>query len=274
MYWCQGLIAQFPQPQHDELLGSILARFIKRQGIRDDKVALDILFKNRKVVPSPLLQGHIGELHANVGHLWEIRPAEIIERHTLLPLFKPFVPAERYSDLQNNLIEKALNTGSLRTGMNASILKWPDEYRICSRCWQLQLLRHGYNYWQRLFQCPGVETCPEHGGVLDNTGQPMSSGRRHQFSGADGVTEPSVKDVKAEGKLRLLSSIVRQLLDHPQPSVTTQQWSTFYQRLARTAECMEGARINHEKIGEKVQGYWKSEWLDKRKRQPKTIYPA
>ncbi len=160
LYWCQALIAHFPKPQRDELLGSILARFIKRQGIRDDKVALDILFGNRKIVPSPLLQGHIGELHANIGHLWQVEPADVVERHTLLPLFKPFIPADRYKMLQTNLVELTLNTGTLRSGMNASILKWPSQYHICPECWREQVQSTGLHLLATFIPVPRGGSMP------------------------------------------------------------------------------------------------------------------
>ena len=262
LYWCRSLIAQFPIPQHDELLGSVLARFIKCQGIRDDKVALDVLFGNRKIVPSPLLQGHIGELHTNVGHVWRIQPIDIVERHTLLPLFKPFLPADRYNMLLTNLIEQKLNTGTLRTGMNASIMKWPSQYHICPDCWRDQLHREGYSYWQRLFQCPGVESCPEHGIRLISTKILLGSDRRHYFTGAEGVQMPSGKVTPAECKQLQLSSMVRQLLDQSLPAVTPLQWSSFYHRLARKADCRDGAKINHEKIEQKIQSYWRRKWLE------------
>ncbi len=66
------MIYQFPVPHDDELLGSVLARFISRQGIREDKVALELLFGSRNIVPSALLQGHLSQLANNVQHLWPI----------------------------------------------------------------------------------------------------------------------------------------------------------------------------------------------------------
>lgn len=46
------MLMQFPKAHDDELLGSIIARFVQRQGLQDDKVAFDHLFGPRKIVPS------------------------------------------------------------------------------------------------------------------------------------------------------------------------------------------------------------------------------
>lgn len=61
---------QFPVQLNDELLGSPLARSIYRQGISEDKVALDLLFRSRNIVPSALLQRHLfPQLANNVQYL-------------------------------------------------------------------------------------------------------------------------------------------------------------------------------------------------------------
>lgn len=95
------MLMQFPTAHDDELLGSVLARFIHRQGIRDDKVALKKLFGSRNIVPSAVLQGHADELLSNIGHLWLISPRDLLEKHTLLPIFRPFV-SKREPDFSGN----------------------------------------------------------------------------------------------------------------------------------------------------------------------------
>ncbi|MEJ6079166.1 TniQ family protein, partial [Vibrio sp. 1-Bac 57] len=128
------MLTHFTIAQPGELLGSILARFIEQHRIGDDKVALQWLFDNRKVVPSAHLQGHIKELHKRVGHIWKITPEKIIYQHTLLPLFAPFTPPQRYKEILNNIIDGSTNTSSLRTGMNTGSLIWPDTYQVCPIC--------------------------------------------------------------------------------------------------------------------------------------------
>lgn len=51
------MLQNFPKALPDELLGSLLARSARQLGIKDDKVALELFFGSRNVVPSGLIQG-------------------------------------------------------------------------------------------------------------------------------------------------------------------------------------------------------------------------
>ena len=128
------MIYQFPVPHDDELLGSVLARFISRQGIREDKVALELLFGSRNIVPSALLQGHLSQLANNVQHLWPIAPNEMIEKHSILPIFKAFVEPDRYSSICSELSHDAKSHSMLKVGINASSLVFPTYFRFCPVC--------------------------------------------------------------------------------------------------------------------------------------------
>ncbi|WP_228761208.1 TniQ family protein [Vibrio gigantis] len=163
------MLTYFPVAQKDELLTSIIARFIQQMGIKDDKIALDILFGNRMIVPSPFLQGHIAQLLDHIGHVWEVNPKQIVARYTSLPLFKPFVESHRYKALQANLIHSRVNPCMSRAGIPASVIEWPTTYKICPLCWQEQSKNLGFTYWQRLFQVPGVNACPLHQSILIDT---------------------------------------------------------------------------------------------------------
>jgi hypothetical protein len=116
------MIYQFPVPHEDELLVSLLARFVSRQGIRDDKVALQALFGSRNVVPSALLQGHLEGLLERIGHLWIIESKEILNQHSILPVFKPFIEPDRYLAIQKSLIVDAKSHSMITAGINASSL--------------------------------------------------------------------------------------------------------------------------------------------------------
>ena len=138
------MLAHFPRAQKDELLTSLLARFIQQMGIKNDKVALDVLFDSRMVVPSPFLQGHIKQLTEQVGHIWHIHPKTIIERYTLLPLFRPFLPTYRYKTLQTDLLHYRTNLSTVHAGISASVINWPISYKICPHCWLVSTVRSGF----------------------------------------------------------------------------------------------------------------------------------
>lgn len=248
----------------DELLGSVIARFVQRQGLEDDKVALSQLFSSQKVVPSSVLQGHVNQLLANIGHLWTISPRDLVEQHTLLPVFRPFVATKVYDHFVLDLCGQGKNHSMLRTGVNASNVVWPSSFRVCPLCCQHQTRRFGYRYWQRIFQCPGVEACPKHGCLLIDTGISLQSHRRHRFVGTQAIMEhvPAVSPL-AERKNLLLSIGVSDLLRCKTTDVPNNyQWSRFYLALARQLDLCKGKGVQHQEVAARVRAYWGVDWLE------------
>jgi hypothetical protein len=255
------MLTHFPVAQKDELLTSILARFIQQMGIKDDKVALDILFDNRMVVPSAFLQGHIKQLLDQVGHVWNIEPLDLIERHSLLPLFKPFFPTSRYNTLRADLIVGHVNPSMSRAGINASLIQWPSNYKVCPQCRKKQLDSLGFTYWQRLFQSPGVIVCPEHQCTLLDTNLVIHSAHRHHFVGSSSYKCSDHLSEVAEPYELKLACMVNILLNSNLGYVSPAQWTLYYQKLARSEGAMNGARIDHKGIANLVRKTWSDEWL-------------
>lgn len=256
------MIQVFPVAHCDEALGSILARFRDRLGLEDDKVALQILFGSRNVVPSAILQGHIGQLLARVGHLWRVDARYVVDHHTVLPLFHPFMSEARYAPLVDDLLSSSQNPVTLRSGLNASVLLWPATYKVCPHCWHHQLMQHGYAYWQRLFQCPGVECCPDHGCLLIDTSIPLESARRHRFVGTRNLVIEQRLAIAAPQRAVTLAGLVREVLSQALPSPEIGQWSSFYKWLARCSGNLAHRKIDHDGIRRAVTAYWGEAWLD------------
>ncbi len=255
------MLTHFPVAQKDELLTCILARFIQQMGIKDDKVALDILFNNRMVVPSPFLQGHIKPLLDQVGHVWNIEPLDLIEKHSHLPLFKPFFPTSRYSMLISDLIIGHANPSMSRSGINASLIQWPRNYKVCPQCRKEQLDLLGFTYWQRLFQSPGVIVCPKHHCTLLDTNLVIHSAHRHHFVGSSFYKCSGHLSEAAEPYELKLACMVNTLLNSKLSYVSPTQWTIYYQQLARNDGAMNGARIDHKGIANLVRKTWSDEWL-------------
>ena len=256
---------QFPVAHDDELLGSIIARFVERQGLEDDKVALDQLFGSRKIVPSSVLQGHANQLLTNVGHLWTVSARDLLEQHTLVPVFRPFVAAKAYERFIRDLCCEGKNHSMLRTGLNASNIVWPTNFRVCPLCFQDQSRRLGYQYWQRLFQCPGVDACPVHRCLLIDTDITLQSYRRHRFVGTHAISNsvPAVSPL-ADWTSVSLSSLVADLLrGEVSRAPNNHQWSRFYRALASQQDLCKGKGVLHREIASRVQAYWGVEWLER-----------
>ena len=262
------MIANFPVPQKDELLSSLLARFVSRQGVESHKVALDVLFGDRKVVTSALFQGRLNLLLERVGHIWNTGAQEVVCQHTMLPLFAPFLPPKQVVKVIEDVSFKKGNAVSLRTGMNASLLNWRENYMFCPRCWESEKRELGFTYWHRSHQVPGVTCCSIHNWALVDSNKSMRHTQRHAFV-VPQVEEDrmlSFDEVELSSKEVLLSQLVSQLFELPSDSsifrgISSDKWSAFYSNYAVVQGLLNGGRIDHKRIEQAVIAFWDKKWL-------------
>lgn len=253
------MIYQFPVPHDGELLGSILARFISRQGIREDKSALEILFGSRNIVPSALLQGHLFQLTNNVHHLWTISPNEVIANHSILPVFKPFIEPERYTSICTGLKYDVKSHSMLKAGINASSLVFPIYFRFCPVCFNTDIRKFAYSYWRRHFQLPGVYVCPKHHCMLLESSFEIKPSRRNTFIDASALSNmpiPFVEEICKDPALLRLASNIEQLL-HPSFSyVSPEKWTSFYDIRLREVGLKNSHRVDHRQVESIFIQYW------------------
>jgi hypothetical protein len=259
------MVMQFPMAHDDELLVSILARFVARQGLKDDKVALEILFGSRNIVPSALLQGHIKSLLSKVGHIWVINQQDVIQRHSILPLFQSFIEPARIKAVQHDLIYSDKSHGMTSIGINASNINWPRYYRYCPECLREDHKYLAYSYWRRLFQLPGVLVCPKHYCYLQKSPFKLLPDRRHGFCDASQLI-PQEKltliYLERSDKLLKLTIIMQQLLGTKTPYVSPSQWTIYYRRRISEFGLVIGQRADHVKIRGLVEHYWGTKFLE------------
>jgi hypothetical protein len=258
------MILQFPLAHEDELLASVLARFITRQGLRDDKVALEVLFGSRNIVPSALLQGHIGELLIRVGHLWSITSEELIFRHSILPIFKPFVERDRYLAISEELVVDDKSRSMVKIGINASSLKYPRYYRYCPLCANEDLQNYAYQYWRRQFQLPGVKVCSKHRCLLRSTIFELKPSRRHMFIDPMSIDIPNtsiVVEVCQEKNLITLAQDIVELLHTDFAYISPEQWTVFYDERLRESGLKSSTGVHHKQVGFLVEQFWGRELL-------------
>jgi len=259
------MIMQFPVAHSDELLISILARFVARQGLKDDKIALEMLFGSRNIVPSALMQGHIHSLLSRVGHIWLNSPNEVIQYHSIIPFFDSFVEPSRIEEVRNRLIYSNKSHAMSSIGINASTIKWPRYFRYCPECLIEDQKNLAYSYWRRLFQLPGVLICPYHHCYLLNSPFKFTQSRRHGLRDATDLIyqeKLSLIHVAIEDKLLKLSNEVHQLLKTKTPYVTPLQWTIFYQRRIIDLGAVINQRPDHVKIRSLVLHFWGNRFLE------------
>lgn len=255
---------QFPVPHDDELLVSVLARFVTRQGIRDDKVAVQVLFGSRNIVPSALLQGHIQALLSRIDHIWLISQHEVIQRHSILPFFQSFVEPLRMQTVCSQLIQSDKPDVMTSLGINASNIKWYRYYRYCPKCLIEDQKYLAYSYWRRLFQLPGVLVCTKHSCYLQNSSYKLLPDKRHSFCDASQLIpqeESILINVSPNDKLSILAKVIQQLLNAKTPYVSPMQWTVFYQKCMNDFGLLIRKRPDHNKIRWLLENYWGNDFL-------------
>jgi len=260
------VIVYFPKPHPDELLYSILARFCVHTGEISPKRILDQLFSDRKVVAVVDLPSHINQLLENVNDLWSTTAEEIIYKHTLFPLYSPFIPETRKTQLIQDLKLGYGGKIHTRTGCAASIVPVPDFLRFCPACNKSEQLQVGEYYWKRLFQATGVLVCPTHQCLLFDSTISYRSEHRHQFFSSTPNTCINVNKISNSSmyfdKLLLLSEKIKELLDLGSVvSPTLWQWTQYYRLLAAKEYCLKGQRVKHHEIAEKLIIFWGKDFL-------------
>jgi len=253
------MLAYFPKANEDELITGIIARAIDNYGLDDDRGALRLLFGNQNVVPNSFMQGHIRELLSQVYPLWNVSPEQLISKHTILPIFRPFINELHYQKILDNLIMGSTNSSANRSGINASLLNWRSNYYICPVCWDEQKISLGYAYWGRLFQLPGVNCCLKHRCELINTGMSLTPAKKHHFVSTKEYTKPMLEMKKATRRDFILANSVSQLLTLDLPAV--EDWTGYYKDLAFNNGYTTGSKIDHKTIAKLIEHYWGKEWL-------------
>lgn len=87
---------------------------------------------------------------------------QLIEKHTLFPLFRPFLPPERVEQVINYMIGNRGMAIFQVVGAMASSIPTQKYLRYCPACITTDLATLGEAYWHRVHQLPGITACPDH----------------------------------------------------------------------------------------------------------------
>jgi len=86
----------------------------------------------------------------------------LIDEHTLLPLFSPFLPPGRVAQLRSDMSGGQGMGVHMRAGLMASTVPLPGTLRFCPVCATEDRERYGEWFWHRQHQVPGVHVCSKH----------------------------------------------------------------------------------------------------------------
>jgi len=100
----------------------------------------------------------VTHLPLNTGHTADT----LIDEHTLLPFFAPFLPPARVTQLRNDMRGAQGMGVHMRAGLMASTVPLPNTLRFCPTCAAEDREQYGEWFWHRQHQAPGVHLCSKH----------------------------------------------------------------------------------------------------------------
>lgn len=246
----------FPVPYPDELLYSTVARAGVHFGITSPKQLLDTVFGNRKVVATVDLPSHINSISEQYPTGLGLTANELIYKHTLFPLYAPFVPEARRRAVLDWMIHRPKSAVHLALGITTSLVRQREYLQICPACLGEQLAEYGEYYWARQWQVPGSECCLKHA-WLSSTPYKLRNYHRHAFvalAPAIACLPPMSNSPPNE---RRIEKHVQELLDLP-PSLSPsrEQWSLFYTQAAHAADVSRKSKVIYNRLKHKIFSAW------------------
>jgi hypothetical protein len=165
------MLGFFPDPYPDELIYSACARYSDQMRFPSKSCAVREWFgKNATAVVD--LPGRLRNLVSQLppGHHYNLN--RLLEKHTLLPFYSPFIPPKRLQDAKQDMQNPGANRIHARLGIIASRHRRLERLRFCPSCVIEDRDKHGETYWHRLHQISGVEICPRHDIPLGQSNAP------------------------------------------------------------------------------------------------------
>jgi hypothetical protein len=228
------MLGFFPQCYPDELLYSVCARYESRVKYPSKKAVLQELFGTTNTAAIVVFPSRLDTLISRLPTGSFVTAGHLIDRHTLLPFFSPFLPSSRVDKLRDDIHGDGGSAGHKRSGAMASRIPMPSHLRFCPLCSQEDVECFSDPYWHRLHQLPGVEVCPSHQTFLENSSVNLHADRKYlQFISADQATRTMpVRYVDVENRNhQVLLQLARDavwLLEHPLPGTDLKTLQSCY----------------------------------------------
>ncbi|MRN56939.1 TnsD family Tn7-like transposition protein [Paenibacillus monticola] len=125
--------------------------------------------------------GHLNDLHSLIpGNA--IPLSTLINDHTLLPYYRPYITPERYNNVTKDMIFGNGQSIYMKMGLAASSVKQLYYLRYCPACIEEDRIKYGAAYWHRYHQITGVNVCSVHNCYLQTSHVSYAQRRnKHEF---------------------------------------------------------------------------------------------
>jgi len=163
------VIGSFPDFYPDEIFYSAMSRFAVSMHYPNLRDVIEEVFGSQQLIATLYFPSHQDALVTRLPPNSVYTADSLINQHTLLPFFAPFLPPDRLGKLKENMRGAGGPAGHMRAGTMASIVPLTAVLRYCPECVREDRAQLGECYWHRLHQVPGVLVCPDHDVWLESS---------------------------------------------------------------------------------------------------------
>lgn len=257
----QLTLTQFPQPYPDELLYSVVARYVHRSGLKNINTINSKLFNlshNGNVIDLP---SGIMKIASVIPVGQKISADEIIADHTLFNYYTAYADSAYRQKVFRDMLASAAPDKRIAL-RRKSLIDAPKYLRFCPACQNSMIETFGEAYWRRDQQLAHVVICPTHRIPLSYSHVKLQA-RSSLYCRADDTScradTPAVVEDLLETEIDILSRIAersRQLLQsrkNYQPSVDIR--AVYLDLLWRKGFFRAQKQVNKEFLGISLQNY-------------------
>lgn len=242
----QHRVSLFPEILDDETAYSLVTRFHRRSGLPNAKRTLDVLFGNHNIQITSDFPSVIPCLSDNC----HCSSNDFVNEHTVIPFYRPFMPASDYEELMNQVTEENSQGIIRKLSYQANRIHGADYFYSCPECVNEERERLGTRYWHCTHQIPGVSVCLKHNLYLHSTARqrralslPPMKAKRHTAN----IKSPQYRYSKLATQYFWLSACS---LDRSRVIAT--YTSTLQEK---NLACASG-RIRMASLKARIHGYW------------------
>lgn len=263
------MIPLFPAGYPEEIFYNICARFVARAHYPTGVTAIQDLFGTRT--------GAIVDIPSYLGHFVDALPMDdgcklftvdsIIDDHSLLPFYGPFLTPERLERERAYMDGRDLTGAPKRRSLGFKLLRSPRRLRYCPTCARDDRKTYGECYWHRVHQIAGVVVCPVHGCPLNESAVlAHTMGTYYNFTAAEDAVLQGVEPRHREWSERSQDALLKIALDAAWllkqrhlvigPAAMSKR---YIHVLADSGMTRSGMRINVDKFLEVFTAYYPSD---------------
>lgn len=163
------MLAYFPTPYPDELFFSLISRLAETMRYPHQGYLSGEIFGRECKFIEATLATQLEQLLTNLPPGHNLTISQIIREQTLFPFYQPFVSPQWAQKVKDKMVQTNLHNRHQTMALSRWKITEPKWLRFCYECLSADRQLYGHAYWHRLHQVPGVQVCPQHGVMLQDS---------------------------------------------------------------------------------------------------------